>query len=65
MLTDNICESDRLVNSSINTVKHLDIRWRPLCNTIYVNFEDAKASNSLKDIRYGELWVEGICTNYY
>ena len=56
MLTDNICESDRLVNSSISTVNHLDMRWRPLCNTIYVNFEDGKASNSLEDIRLrGEL----------
>ena len=51
MLTDNISVSDRLINSSIGTVKHLDTRSKPLCNTIYVTFDDPKAGNSLKDRR--------------
>ena len=56
MLTDNISVSDRLVNCSIDTVKHLDRRSKPLCSTIYVKFEDLKAGSSLKDRRLrGEL----------
>ena len=56
MLTDNISVSVRLINGSIGTVKHLDRRSKPLCNTIYVKFDDLKAGNSLKDIGFcGEL----------
>ena len=56
MLTDNISVSDKLSNSSIGTVKHLDKRWKPLCSTIYVTFDGSKAGNSLKDGRLrGEL----------
>ena len=45
MLTDNISVSDRLISGSIGTVKHLDRRSKPLCNTIYVKFDDPKAGN--------------------
>ena len=56
MLTDNISVSDRLINGSIGTVKHLDRRSRPLCSTIYVKFDYPKAGNSMKDRRLrGEL----------
>ena len=56
MLTDNISVSDKLINSSIGTIKHLNKRSKPLCNTIYVKFDDPKAGNSLKDGRLrGEL----------
>ena len=51
MLTDNVSVSDRLINGSIGTVKHLDKRSKPLCSTIYVTFGDPKAGNSLKDRR--------------
>ena len=49
MLTDNISVSDRLINSSIGTVKHLGRRSKPLCSTMYVKFDDPKAGNSMKD----------------
>ena len=56
MLTDNNSVSVRLINGSIGTVKDLDRRSKPLCNTIYVKFDDLKAGNSLKDIGFfGEL----------
>ena len=56
MLTDNISVSDRLINSSIKTVKQLDRRSKLLCSTIFVKFDDRKAGNSLKDWRLrGEL----------
>ena len=51
MLTDNVSVSDRLINSSLGTIKHLDKRSKPLCSTIYVKFDDLKAGNSLKDRR--------------
>ena len=34
MLTDNISVSDRLINGSIGTVKHLHKKSKPLCSTI-------------------------------
>ena len=44
MLTDNISGvSDRLINGSIGTVKHLDRRSTPLCNTIHGKFGDPEA----------------------
>ena len=56
MLTDNISVSDRLINGSLGTLKHLDRRSKPHCSTIYVKFDDPKAGNSLKDRRLcGEL----------
>ena len=58
MLTDNISVSDRLNNGSIGTVKrvkHLAMRSKPLCSTIYVKFDDPKAENLLKDRK----WVHG------
>ena len=56
MLTDNISVSDRLINRSVGTVKHLDRRSKPLCSTLYVKFDDPKAGNSMKDRRlHGEL----------
>ena len=51
MLTDNINVFDRLINGSIGTVKHLNIRSNSLCSTIYVKFDDPKAGNSMKDRR--------------
>ena len=56
MLTDNISVTDRLINGSIDTVKHIDRRPKLLCSTIHVKFDDPKAGNSLKDRRFhGEL----------
>ena len=56
MLTDNISVSDRLINGSIGTVKHLDRRSNPPFRTIYVKFDNPKADISLKDKRLrGEL----------
>ena len=56
MLTDNISVSDRLINGSVGTVKHLDTRSKSLCSTINVKFDDPKAGSSLKDKRLrGEL----------
>ena len=50
MLTDNnISVSDRLINGSIGTVKHLDRRSKPLRSTLYVKFDDLKVGNSMKD----------------
>ena len=40
MLTDNISVSDRSINSSIGTVKHLDRGSKSLCSTIFVKFDD-------------------------
>ena len=51
MLTDNINMFDKLINGSVGTVKHLDIRSNSLCSTIYVKFDDPKAENSMKDRR--------------
>ena len=45
MLRDNINVFDGLVNGSIGTVKHLDIRSNSLCSTVYVKFDDPKAGN--------------------
>ena len=57
MLTDNISVADRLINGSIGTVKHLQMKAdKPLLGTIYVKFDDRNAGNSLKDRRLrGEL----------
>ena len=56
MLTDNISVSDRLINGSTGTVKHLDRRSKPLCGTIYVKLDGPKTSNFMKDGRlHGEL----------
>ena len=56
MLTDSFSVSDRLINGSIGTVKHLDKRSKPICSIKYVKFDDPKAGNSLKDRRlHGEL----------
>ena len=56
MSTDNISVSDRLINGSVGTVKHLNRRSKPLCSTVYVKFDDSKAGNSLRDrMLRGEL----------
>ena len=52
MLTDNISVSYRLINGSISTVKHLDVRSKLLFSTIYVTFDYPKADNSLKDRKH-------------
>ena len=63
VLTENISVADRLISSSICTVKHLDRKSKPLCSTIYGKFDDPKTGNSLKDNRHhGELKV---CTDFY
>ena len=48
MLTDNVSVSVRLINSSIGTVKHLDIRSKPLFSTIYVKFGHPEAGNCVE-----------------
>ena len=56
MLPDNIRVSDRLINCSIDTVKHLHKRSKPLGITAYVKFDEPKTGISLKDRRLcGEL----------
>ena len=50
MLTDNISVSERLINGSIGTVKHLDKISKPLCSTI-LKFDDRQAGNSMKNRR--------------
>ena len=55
MLTDNISVSDRLINGSRGTVKHLDRRSKPLCTTLYLKFDDPEAGNPLKDRFHDEL----------
>ena len=56
MLTDDLTVTDRLINGSIGTVKHINRRPKLLCSTIHVKFDDPKAGNSLKDRRFhGEL----------
>ena len=59
MLTDNISMSDRLINGSIGTVRHLQMKPdKPLLGMIYVKFDDPNSGNSLKDRRLrGELKV--------
>ena len=52
MLTDNTNVSDRLINSSLGIINHLDMRSKSLCSLMYVKFVDQKAGDSLKD-RYG------------
>ena len=52
MLTDNISVSYRVINGSISTVKHLDVRSKLLFSTIYVTFDYPKADNSLKDRKH-------------
>ena len=51
MLTDNTSVSNKLINGSIGTVKHLDRRSKLLGSTIYVKFDEPKTGNSLKDRR--------------
>ena len=51
MLTDNINVFDRLINGSIGTAKHLDIRLNSLYSTIYVKSDDPKAGNYMKERR--------------
>ena len=56
MFIDNINVLDRLINASVSTVEHLDIKSKPLCSIIYMKFDDARAGNFLKDRRLrGEL----------
>ena len=56
MLTDNTSFSDRLINGSIGSAKHLDMRSNLLCGTIQANFDDTRAGSSLKDRGHrGEL----------
>ena len=55
MLTDNSV-SDRLINSSIGTVKRIDGRSKLFCSTVYMKFDNAKVGSSLKDrMLHGEL----------
>ena len=61
MLTDNIGVSDRLINSSIGTVKHLDRRSKPACSTIYVKFDDPKTGNSMKETISVNTWPCSYC----
>ena len=49
MLLGNINVFGRLINVSIGTVKHLDIRSNSFCSRIYVELDDQKAGNSMKD----------------
>ena len=51
MLADNISVFDRLINGSIGTIKHLDMRSKSLYCTLYVKFANPKAGNSPKDRR--------------
>ena len=56
MLTEIITVSDTLINGSNDTAKHLDLRSKSFCSTIYIKFVDPKAGNFLKDRRRcGEL----------
>ena len=55
MLTDNSV-SDRLINSSIGTVKRIDGRSKLFCSPVYMKFDNAKVGSSLKDrMLHGEL----------
>ena len=45
MLTGIVNVFERLINGSIKTVKHLDIRLNSLCSAIYVKFDDPKDGN--------------------
>ena len=49
MLLGNINVFGRLINALIGTVKHLDIRSNSFCSIIYVELDDQKAGNSMKD----------------
>ena len=51
MLIDNINVFHRLLNGSVGTVKHQNIRSNSLYSTIYVKFDDPKAGNYMKDRR--------------
>ena len=56
MLTDDLNVSDRLINGSVATVKYIDMWPKPFCWTVFVEIDDPKAGNSLKDERlYGDL----------
>ena len=60
MLTNNISVSDRLIISSIGTVKHLERRPKTLFSTMYVKFDYPKSGNSLKDRRLRGEWKECV-----
>lgn len=49
MLADNICVSDRIINCSISTVKHLDMSKKTLRHKTYVKLNETKSGNSWKD----------------
>ena len=49
MLADNICVSDRIINCSISTVKHLDMSKKTLRHKTYVKLNEKKSGNSWKD----------------
>ena len=49
MLADNICVSDRIINYSISTVKHLDMSKKTLRHKTYVKLNKTKSGNSWKD----------------
>ena len=60
MLTDNISVSNRLINGSVGSVKHIERRSKPLFSKIYKKFEDPKAGNSLKDRRLHDELKESV-----
>ena len=60
MLADNINVFDRIINGSIRTVKHLDIRSNSLCSAIYVKCDNPKAGNSMKDGRLRNELIECV-----
>ena len=47
---------NRLAESSIATVQHLDRRSKLLFSTIYVEFDDPKADNSWKIEAFMMIW---------
>ena len=51
-----LCTRLRLINGSVGTVKYINIWSKPFCWTVFVEIDDPKAGNSLKDERlYGDL----------
>ena len=57
MLTGNINVFDRLINGSIGTVKHLDIRSNSFCSTIWWS-----KSLKLYERQKTSEWIKGMCT---
>ena len=62
MLTVNLKTEDHLINGSLGTIRHIHMSSRhPLNGTIYLEFDDPTAGDTLKEKRF-KNWVNCSCS---